>query len=69
LPAASTGHRIYVEDGYPAPVFRLLKRREVPFQRGPASPFTGLVGALVEDEQGRLHVVQDSRRAGFARAE
>lgn len=70
LPAASTGDKPYLEDAFPAAVFELLKRRKMPFHRGKASAFTGLVGALRVDDEGKIEVVQDPRRAGgLARAE
>lgn len=70
LPASSTGNKPYIEDGFPESVFERLKRRRIPVYRGKASGFTGLVGALTVDDDGRIHVVQDPRRAGgLARAE
>ncbi len=56
------------ETHYHDSVFDMLDRRDVAYRRSKPSPSTGLVGALVYDEDGKLHVVQDGRRAGWARA-
>ncbi len=60
---------VYVESHYDDEVFEMLGEREIPFFKGRPSPFTGLVGALLMDEDGTVHAVQDGRRDGYALAE
>lgn len=57
---------VHVESHYDDKVFGMLSQRMIPFSKGRPSPFTGLVGALVLDEDGTLHAVQDGRRDGYA---
>lgn len=57
------------ETHYQPPVFAMLDERGIKYRRSPATPATGLVGAIVIDADGTLHVTQDPRRAGLARAE
>ena len=64
-----TDGNVYVESHFDANAFEMLKERQIPFFKGRPSPFTGLVGALVLDEDGTLHAVQDGRRDGYALAE
>ncbi|MCO6456448.1 MAG: gamma-glutamyltransferase [Pirellulaceae bacterium] len=59
----------YFESHYDANVFDLLKKRTIPFSSGRPAPFTGLVGALTIEEDQTLHVVQDGRVDGYARAD
>jgi gamma-glutamyltranspeptidase/glutathione hydrolase len=59
----------YFESHYDVKIFEMLKKREVPFSQGRPSPFTGLVGALTIDDDQTLHIVQDGRADGYARAE
>ena len=47
----------------------MLGDRGIPFYKGRPSPFTGVVGALMLDEDGTVHAVQDGRRDGYALAE
>lgn len=67
LPVRSGG--AYFESHYRRDVFEVLKKRGIPIRQGRPSPFTGLVGALTIDADGTLHVVQDGRVDGYARAE
>ena len=55
------------ESHYSDAVFDMLDRKDVAYRKSKPTPSTGLVGALVIDDGGKLHVVQDGRRAGFAR--
>ena len=57
------------ESHYDKAVFEMLDRRRVAYTKSRPSPSTGLVGALVIDEDRKLHVVQDGRREGWAQAE
>ncbi len=56
------------EQHYNQSIFRMLDQRGISYARVRPSPSTGLVGALVVDDDQRLHIVQDGRRSGFARA-
>jgi gamma-glutamyltranspeptidase/glutathione hydrolase len=56
------------ESHYNDAVFEMLDRKEVAHRKSRPTPSTGLVGALVVDDDEKLHAVQDGRRAGFARA-
>lgn len=60
---------VYFESHYDDQVFEMLKERNIPVFKGRPSPFTGLVGALILEEDGTLHAVQDGRRDGYALAE
>ncbi len=60
---------VYFESHYDESIFQLLKNREIPFYKGRPSPFTGLVGALIVDDDGTVHAVQDGRRDGYALAD
>ncbi len=59
----------YFESHYDEKVFEMLKKQKIPFFKGRPSPFTGLVGALIIDDDQTLHVVQDGRSDGYARAD
>ena len=59
---------IYFESHYDNKVFEMLNKRKIPFFKGRPSPFTGLVGALILEDDGTLHVVQDGRVDGYALA-
>lgn len=56
------------ERHYDAEVFAMLAKREIPHSRIKASSATGLVGALVIDDEDRLHVTQGPRSGGLAKA-
>jgi gamma-glutamyltranspeptidase/glutathione hydrolase len=56
------------ESHYSDAVFDMLDRKDVAYRKSKPTPATGLVGALVINDDEKLHVVQDGRRAGFARA-
>lgn len=60
---------VYVESHYDDKAFEMLTERKIPFFKGRPSSFTGLVGALIVDEDGTVHAVQDGRLDGFALAE
>lgn len=60
---------VYVESHYDDKAFEMLNEREIQFFKGRPSPFTGLVGALILDEDGTLHAIQDGRRDGYALSE
>ena len=64
---AKDGSAVF-ERHYQEPVFAMLERRGIKHRQSPATPETGLVGALVIEDDGTLHVTQDPRRAGCARA-
>jgi gamma-glutamyltranspeptidase/glutathione hydrolase len=57
------------ESHYDESVFAMLEQRGIKHRRSRVSTATGLVGALVIDDDGTLHVTQDSRRDGFAEAQ
>lgn len=59
----------YFESHYDDKVFQLLNEKKIPFVKGRPSPFTGLVGALVIDDEQAIQAVQDGRVDGFARAD
>ena len=59
----------YFESHYDEKVFEMLKKQAIPFFKGRPSPSTGLVGALIIDDDQTLHVVQDGRSDGYARAD
>jgi gamma-glutamyltranspeptidase len=63
----SDGRAIF-ESHYDQRVFEMLDREGIAYMRGRPSPSTGLVGALLLDDNDRLHVVQDGRSSGFAKA-
>jgi gamma-glutamyltranspeptidase/glutathione hydrolase len=56
------------EQHYDPAVFKMLDDRQISYTRSRPSTSTGLVGAMFVDEANQLHVVQDGRRSGFARA-
>ena len=58
-----------MESHYDDNAFEMLNERKIPFFKGRPSPFTGLVGALILDDDGTLHAVQDGRRDGYALSE
>ena len=60
---------VYFESHYDDKVFAMLKEKKIPFFKGRPSPFTGLVGALTLGQDQTLHVVQDGRVDGYARAD
>jgi gamma-glutamyltranspeptidase/glutathione hydrolase len=60
---------IYFESHYNDKALEMLKKQTIPFFKGRPSPFTGLVGALTIDDDQTLHVVQDGRVDGYARAD
>ena len=66
LPARDS--RTVFERHYQEPVFEMLEQRGIKYRRSPATPETGLVGAIVVDDDGTMHVTQDPRRAGYVRA-
>ncbi|MDH3731992.1 MAG: gamma-glutamyltransferase [Gemmatimonadota bacterium] len=68
FPSGATFGQPFLEGHYEESVYEGLEARGVPHVRANASVSTGLVGALVIDEEGVLHAAQDPRRAGFARA-
>ncbi len=59
----------YFESHYDDNVFVMLKDRKIPFFKGRPSPFTGLVGALIVDDEQTIRIVQDGRADGYALAE
>ena len=63
----SDGRTIF-ESHYDQRVFEMLDREAISYMRSRPSPSTGLVGALLVDDNARLHVVQDGRSSGFAKA-
>lgn len=64
---AKDGSAVF-ERHYQEPVFAMLERRGIKHRQSRATPETGLVGALVVDDDGTLHVTQDPRREGYAKA-
>lgn len=60
--------KITVEEQYDAKVLDMLKTKNVAHQLVGPSTSTGIVGALLVDDDRNLHFVQDGRRSGFARA-
>jgi gamma-glutamyltranspeptidase len=68
LPAKLGSTELRFERHYDAEVFAMLAKREIPHSRIKASSATGLVGAIVVDDEGRLHVTQDPRKGGLAKA-
>lgn len=60
--------RTLFEQHYDQSVFEMLNRKGIAYTRGRPSASTGLVGALIIDEEERVHVAQDGRRSGFAKA-
>ncbi len=56
------------ENHYDPAVFEMLAQREIAHTPGRHSATTGVVGALFIDEDETLHVVQDGRRSGWAKA-
>ena len=60
---------VLFERHYDDSVFAMLQKRGIKHVRGRASEATGLVGALVVADDGTLHVAQDPRRDGFAKAQ
>lgn len=56
------------EGHYDQSVFEMLDERKIKYSRSRPTTSTGLVGALSIDIDGKLLVVQDGRRIGFARA-
>ena len=71
LPRFALPHRdgtTLFESHYDQSVFEMLERRGIAHTAGRPSSSTGIVGALVIDEDETLHVVQDGRRSGWARA-
>ena len=71
LPRFSLPNRegsILVEQHYDPAIFAMLEEKGVPHYKHRHTPSTGLVGALFVDENDHLHVIQDGRRAGWARA-
>ncbi len=59
--------KILFESHYGQAVFDMLDKRGIQYVKSRPSSSTGLVGALVIDYDGTLHVAQDGRRTGFAR--
>ena len=59
----------YFESHYDDELFELLTAKSIPFFKGRPSPFTGLVGAMILDDDGKVQVVQDGRRDGYALAD
>jgi gamma-glutamyltranspeptidase/glutathione hydrolase len=68
LPAKLGSVRTRFEKYYHRSVFAMLEKRGIPYERIGASPATGLVGCLWIDDGGELHVAQDPRRGGLAKA-
>ena len=68
FPSSATFGQTFLEGHYDQSVYVGLEERGIPHVRANASVSTGLVGALVVDDDGTLHVAQDPRRGGFARA-
>lgn len=56
------------EQHYDPAVFAMLDQRKIKYSRSRPATSTGLVGALSIDAAGKLTVVQDGRRIGFAKA-
>jgi gamma-glutamyltranspeptidase / glutathione hydrolase len=69
LPAKLGSNVTRFESHYNASVFAMLKKRKLPHARIRASGATGLVGALLVQEDGLLHATQDPRRGGLTLAE
>jgi gamma-glutamyltranspeptidase/glutathione hydrolase len=68
FPSGATFNRPLLEGHYDESVYADLTRRNVPFFRAGPTTSTGLVGALVVEDDGRLMVAQDPRRDGYAAA-
>jgi gamma-glutamyltranspeptidase len=68
LPARMGATEAAFENRYDPSVFAMLEKRKVPHTRIAPSPATGLVGALLIDDEGRLHATQDPRGSGLAKA-
>ncbi|MCH5378289.1 MAG: gamma-glutamyltransferase, partial [Planctomycetes bacterium] len=60
---------VFFERDYDESVFSMLEKRGIRHVRGRASESTGLVGALLVADDGTLHLAQDPRRDGFAKAQ
>ncbi len=69
LPAELGSPKGRFESHYDPSVFAMLEEKGVPHVRMKPSGATGLVGALRIDDDGKLHVTQDPRRYGRARAD
>lgn len=64
----NTDGEISVERHYAPEVLAMLKEKKIAHRIVPPSSATGIVGALLADDLKKLHLVQDGRRSGFARA-
>lgn len=68
LPAQLGSTELRFERHYAPEIFAMLAEKKIPHSRIKASPATGLVGAILVDKEGRLHVTQDPRSGGLAKA-
>jgi gamma-glutamyltranspeptidase/glutathione hydrolase len=67
VPPGAAG-KVPLESHYDESIFAMLDKRRIPYSRIRPSASTGLVGALVIDDTNQLHIVQDGRGGGIARA-
>lgn len=68
FPSGATFGQPFLEGHYDEAVYRDLEARDIGHVRANASVSTGLVGAMVVDDDGTLNVAQDPRRRGYAKA-